>query len=127
LKFKLRSEVVEMQIENLSVAEKFSKVPGARLRRDGPHSAEEFRVKVLIPALRRAVDDDSELHVLLDGTAGYGSSFLEEAFGGLVRSGEFPVQQIRTRLRVVAIDPLYAGYRALAERYLNDALSKSAA
>jgi hypothetical protein len=114
-------------IKKLFVADQFSKVPGARLRRDGPNSAEEFRADVLIPALRSAINDNAALDVLLDGTAGYGSSFLEEAFGGLVRSATFPPDQIRTHLRIVANDPLYAGYRALAVRYLNDALSKAAA
>jgi hypothetical protein len=116
-----------MSVKKLSVAEQFSKVPGARLRRDGPNSAEEFRSDVLIPVLRSAINDDAVLEVLLDGTAGYGSSFLEETFGGLVRTSIFPPAQIRDHLRVVANDPLYAGYRALAVRYLNDALSKTAA
>ncbi len=116
-----------MPVQKLSVADRFSKVPGARLRRDGPHSAEEFRSNVLVPALRTAINDNDVLEVMLDGTAGYGSSFLEEAFGGLVRSATFPSEQIRTHLRVVANDPLYAGYRALAERYLKDALSRAVA
>ena len=111
----------------LVIADQFSKVPGARLRRDGSYSAEEFRSDFLIPAFRSAINDNTELEVLLDGTAGYGSSFLEETFGGLVRSAMFSPEQIRAHLRIVSNDPLYAGYRALAARYLNDALSKTAA
>jgi hypothetical protein len=111
----------------LSIADQFSRVPGARLRRDGANSAEEFRSRLLIPALRSAIDEDSVLEVVLDGTAGYGSSFLEEAFGGLVRSGAFDPRQIRKHLRIVANDVLYAGYRTLAERYLNEALASAAA
>ena len=57
---------------NISVAKNFSVYPGGRTPEDGPFSGEVFRKELLID---------------LDGTRGYGSSFLEEAFGGLVRSG----------------------------------------
>jgi hypothetical protein len=60
-----------MPVKTLSVAKDFSEVPGARLRRDGPNSAEEFRTAVLVPALRSAIDGDAVLEVVLDGTAGY--------------------------------------------------------
>jgi hypothetical protein len=110
----------------LSIAKDFSDVPGGRLRRNGPFSAEEFRDVVLIPALRRAIEGNQVLEVIFDGTAGYGSSFLEESFGGLVRAGTFPKEIVSKHLRLKADDPLYAGYRALAERYLKDALAKTA-
>ena len=42
--------------------------------------------------------------VEMDGTRGYGSSFLEEAFGGLVRSG-FTQDQIRTTFQLHSSDP----------------------
>ena len=34
----------------------------------------------------------------LDGTEGYGSSFLEEAFGGLIRDDGFRVASLKERL-----------------------------
>jgi hypothetical protein len=44
----------------------------------------------------------------LDGTRGYGSSFLDEAFGGLVRSEHFPKSEILSRLQFVSkLDPTY--------------------
>lgn len=63
----------------------FSEFPGPRYERLGPNSGEKFRETILLPALRTAPIE--ELIVNLDGTAGYGSSFLEEAFGGLIRRG----------------------------------------
>jgi hypothetical protein len=36
--------------------------------------------------------------VQLDGTLGYGSSFLEEAFGGLVRIKQLLPDQLRSKL-----------------------------
>lgn len=62
----------------------FSKFPGPRYKKLGKFSGEEFRESVLIPAISDGVDD---LEINLDGVFGYGSSFLEEAFGGLVRAG----------------------------------------
>ncbi|ATB63832.1 DUF4325 domain-containing protein [Pseudomonas mosselii] len=50
---------------------------------DGIYSGEAFRENILIPNL-----EQYEIITLsLDGGCGYGSSFLEEAFGGLVRHG----------------------------------------
>jgi hypothetical protein len=54
---------------------------GGRYRKDGPHSGEQFREDVLIPALKRA----DRVNILLDSIAGYSPSFFEEAFGGVVR------------------------------------------
>ena len=65
----------------------FTLTPGPRLAEDGEHSGEEFREKHLLPKYREAVKKGVGLHVVLEGTKGYASSFLEEAFGGLVRRG----------------------------------------
>lgn len=60
----------------------FTKYPGPRYKKLGDFSGEEFRDAILIPEIK--ADDIS---VNFDGVFGYGSSFLEEAFGGLVRAG----------------------------------------
>lgn len=62
----------------------FTEFPGPRYISLGPNSGEEFRLKYLIPAIN---EYGSSIAVDLDGTMGYGSSFLEESFGGLVREG----------------------------------------
>ena len=67
----------------IKVAEQFSRFPAGRFITDGPFSGESFRRKFLEPALKGSED----LVVDMDGARGYGSSFLEEAFGGLVRAG----------------------------------------
>lgn len=61
----------------------FSKVPAGRHPEDGDFSGEAFRNKILKPALEKY----ERVEVVLDNTEGFGSSFLEEAFGGLVRLG----------------------------------------
>lgn len=68
-------------MKNIKVKD-FSKYPGPRYIRLGDFSGEEFRDNILIPALQ--IDNVS---VDFGGVYGYGSSFLEEAFGGLVRKG----------------------------------------
>lgn len=67
----------------VNVARDFSKYPAGRYLEDGPASGQFFRDKFLIPALK----ESKSLRIELDGTRGYGSSFLEEAFGGAVREG----------------------------------------
>lgn len=82
----------------ISVAD-FSQFPAGRYRSDGPRSGEAFREDVLLPALRKG-----PVRVLLDGTMGYGCSFLEEAFGGLVRERGFSRQGIDQRIFIEASD-----------------------
>jgi hypothetical protein len=65
----------------------FTKFPGARYKSLGPFSGEEFRDEKLIPAIEK---NGKELVVNLDGVFGYGSSFLEEIFGGCIRKGIDP-------------------------------------
>ena len=72
-----------MKVRRYFIGEEFSRYPGPRFRRLGDFSGEEFRDDVLIPLLRE--NDKVVLH--LDGVAGYGSSFFEEAFGGAIRAG----------------------------------------
>lgn len=69
-------------MKTLSIARHFSRFPGARFKRISEYSGEEFRDSLLIPALSQ----DGKVIVDLDGVVGYGSSFLEEVFGGLVRA-----------------------------------------
>lgn len=67
----------------VNIANDFSPYPGGRYPEDGKFSGQEFRDNFLIPRL----EANEPFIVQLDGTRGYGSSFLEEAFGGLVRCG----------------------------------------
>ena len=69
----------------VNIAEDYSKVPGGRYIEDGPFSGQDFREKVLLPKFQEAKRQNVILQVNLDGGYGYGSSFLDEAFGGLAR------------------------------------------
>lgn len=75
-----------MTQSRINIARDFSKYPAGRYNDDGPASGQAFRERFLLPALRGG----DSLIIELDGTRGYGSSFLEEAFGGVVREGFDP-------------------------------------
>jgi len=114
--------VSAMTVKTIHVREDFTEFPGGRYREDGTFSGEEFRHDFLIPAL----DAFDQVLIVLDGTAGYPSSFLEEAFGGLVRSG-YSRAVLAKKLEIQAIDPHYSTYRALAEKYISEAKMVAAA
>lgn len=77
------NKVMNMTTHRVSIANDFSRVPAGRYVTDGEMSGENFRKKILEPYLA----EGGEVVIDLDATEGYGSSFLEEAFGGLVRAG----------------------------------------
>jgi STAS-like domain of unknown function (DUF4325) len=98
------------------VAEQFSRRPVGRYLSDGNSSGEAFRLGHLLPALA----EDAPVVVILDGVAGYPSSFLEEAFGGLVRDHGYTPSDLRSRLRLVANDPAFETYKDEIWEYIDD-------
>jgi hypothetical protein len=99
----------------IEIASNFSRYPGGRYRSLGKFSGEQFRDDILIPTLR----DNDEVLVVLDGTVGYGSSFLEEAFGGLVRSG-FSLDQLERKLKLITDDPDFSTYSSEIWQYIRE-------
>ena len=75
-------------MDNIKITVKeFSITPGSRYRDEGEkaHSGQEFREDYLEKKFEEAVKNRKKLVVDLDGTIGYGTSWLEEVFGGLAR------------------------------------------
>lgn len=107
-------------MKRIRVAE-YTRSPGGRFRSDGPYSGEWFREEILRPALATAIRQNEQLEVELDGTSGYGSSFLEESFGGLIRKRGVEPDIARRSLVITAKSRVFAPYKALAERYMRDA------
>jgi hypothetical protein len=68
----------------LSIAKEFSRTPGPRFKNEGKYSGEAF-LEVLRERFKKARELNTRLLVDLDGAAGYATSFLEAAFGGLAR------------------------------------------
>jgi hypothetical protein len=83
-----------MNTVKIDIASQFARYPAGRYKTDGPYSGEVFRENFLIPQLK---NPDTCIVVQLDGARGLASSFLEEAFGGLIRAG-FNTQQLHGRL-----------------------------
>ena len=80
----------------LNIAKDFSRSPAGRFETDGPFSGEAFREKLLRPALATS----ERVEVDLNGALGFGSSFLEEAFGGLVRKCGLTAAELHRRLTI---------------------------
>ncbi|MEQ1649178.1 MAG: STAS-like domain-containing protein [Hyphomicrobiaceae bacterium] len=89
----------------INIASDFTRYPGPRHIEDGPKSGEEFRDTMLIPRITNAVQSGGKVVIVLDGARGYTSSFLEEAFGGLVRLKSFTRDQLDRILEIRVSDP----------------------
>ena len=90
-----------MTSKMIKIAEDFSSTPAGRYREDGPFPGEVFRDEILVPALA-AYD---EVCVDLSGVEGFGSSFLEEAFGGLVRLHHITKEAALKKIKIITDDP----------------------
>jgi hypothetical protein len=101
----------------ISIAKDFSEVPLGRYPTDGKFSGERFREEFLKPALQK-----DEVTVNIDGTEGYGSSFLDEAFGGLVRKGYYTEADLGSRLAIECTDPSFDLYATLIWKYIKEAV-----
>ena len=83
-----------MESIEIKIARDYSFSPGPRYIDEGKNSGEEFRKEVLYPKFKDAIDTNNKIIVDLDGTDGYGTSFLEEAFGGLIRINRLSYEKI---------------------------------
>lgn len=102
----------------ITIAKDFSRYPAGRYRNDGPYSGEKFRDDMLAPTLA-LLGNGERLHILMDGVRGYGSSFLEEAFGGLMRlQANLTPELFWKKVEVVTED---ASLKAEITEYIADA------
>ena len=85
-----------MEELNIKIATEFNDKLGGRWIKLGPYSGEEFYDKLLLPRYKLAKERDTLLHIYMDGTKGYGSSFLDQSFGELAR--KFGVPEVQTKL-----------------------------
>lgn len=109
-----------MSTKTIVVGSDFSDTPGGRYLEDGPFSGQRFREELLIPALT----NNEKVVVDISGVEGYGSSFLEEVFGGLVRSKTFTKEELETKLSCVATDASKHCYLERISAYMNEAWGK---
>ena len=106
----------------INIAKDFSRVPAGRYHpADGNRTGELFRTEFLAKYLSKS---DEPLEISLDGAVGYPSSFLEEAFGGLIRIG-FTVEQLKARLTIVATEPRKKRYIEQIWTYIVEAKERA--
>lgn len=106
----------------INIAKDFSPIPGARYPIEGDFSGQEFRQNILAPKLKEAIQTKTILTINLDGTLGYGTSFLEEAFGGLIRTDKFSYAEIMGHLKLICNDD--PGYIDEINSYMEEANAK---
>lgn len=104
----------------ISIAVDFSRFPAGRYPNDGEFSGTRFRKEILAPNLE-GLKESERLRVSLDGVAGFGSSFLEEAFGGLVRDEGFSKSFLDEKLEICCDDQDLLDFVRLASKYIEDA------
>lgn len=92
----------------LNIAKEYTRCPGARYESEGDYSGERFRNDYLAPMLKAALEAGVKLEVVLDGSAGYSTSFIEESFGGLIRTDHFTLQEVKDNIIIISNeDPSY--------------------
>lgn len=106
----------------IKIATDFSRIPGARFPEEGDFSGQDFRKNILLPKLKEVIDKKEKLEIDLDGTAGLGTSFLEESFGGLIRIDNIQYQDIIDTLIFISNDD--PEYIDEIKNYLKEAYEK---
>jgi hypothetical protein len=107
---------------HIAIAREFSAYPSGRDEKDGPYNGKRFREELLFPRLTEAFDRSVPLVVSLDGVMSFGSSFLEEAFGGLVRVSDVDKLKLQSALRIDEGRPSNRRYKDAILRYISDAV-----
>lgn len=106
-----------VKMKTINIGKDYSDTPLGRYPTDGKYSGERFREEFLKPAL----SEHDVVTVKIDEAEGYGSSFLDEAFGGLIRKGYFKPDELKKKLIIECDDPAYDLYRDLIWRYISEA------
>ena len=110
-------------MKTLNIANEFSTTPGARYENEGPFPGKEFRERILAPRIKDAIKNSEQLKITLDGTAGLGTSFLEESFGGLIREDKIPYENILKTLKFVSLEN--PDYIEEIQQYMKEANEKT--
>jgi len=102
---------------SIDIPRDFSKYPMGRTDDDGPDNGQRFFREFLLPNVRSG----KHVFVYLDGTRAIGSSFLDEAFGALIRELKMSPKDALSAVTIVAKKPAYALYKEMAEQFIREA------
>lgn len=98
----------------VNIAKDFTRYPSGRYKKNGETSGEAFRERFL----ETPISNGEKVLVEFDGTIGYGSSFLDEAFGGLVRKLRIAPSVLNENLHLKSGDP---SIEAEVRQYIEEA------
>lgn len=101
----------------INIAKDYTPYPGGRYPNDGDGNGTTFRQLFLEPVL----ESGGHARIILDGAEGYPSSFLEEAFGGLVRVKGYSPERVLRAFEFVAVQPGFARFVSLIEDFIRNA------
>jgi len=105
------------------VSKEFTPTPGPRFIDEGEFSGELLRKNYLLPLIGEAIKNGVKLKVDLDGTHGYLTSFLEEAFGGLIREDRISFHDLKKYLEIISTEEPYL--KEDIDEYLQEAHDES--
>ena len=107
-------------METIKISRDFSETPGGRYARDGGFSGEEFRDDILYPKYMICKKNNEKLTIDFDDTYGFATSFLEEAFGGIVR--KYHIRDLLGSIVLVSQDDVTIP--ELVNKYIREAESR---
>jgi STAS-like domain of unknown function (DUF4325) len=85
----------QMRTTTINFVQDFTRFPGGRLIKYGPNSGEEFRERVLKPALA----EYDQVTLDMNGVLGFPASFLDEVFG--VLAGQLGREELKRKLKII--------------------------
>lgn len=105
------------------VGNQYNHRPMGRSPEDGRHNGERFRLEFLIKFLNQ-LEQGQKIVLDFDNVSLAGSSFLEEAFGGLVRVHNFTPQQLSESIVIKHEPELNEVFKDRIEKYIKEAGQK---
>lgn len=107
---------------HISIPDHFEDVCGVK-RTDSEWSAEALREDVVLPLLKNRKENEKVI-ICLDNKEidffGYGSSFLKEAFIGLVSYGDYSYYDFKDNFSFTAVDSHFDFYIKKIEQYIEE-------
>lgn len=113
---------MENVVRTINISTDYTPFLGGRYEEDGEGNGTTFREEFLKPVMDTV--GAGPVDIVLDGAAGYPSSFLEEAFGGLVREHGYSADQVLSKFNFIAHEPGFSRYIAIIKEYIRLAKPK---
>ncbi|NRP11462.1 hypothetical protein XMM379_000632 [Aliiroseovarius sp. xm-m-379] len=105
----------------IDISKEYAAYPAGRDENDGPFNGQRFREEILLPRYNEAKEAGKRLIVSLAGVMSFGSSFLEEAFGGMVRVEGINKKDFLDRLEIRSDRASDKRYIAAIREYIKEA------